>query len=145
MVDRKIKAYAQKKKQLDAMEAEHSGTSGATPVPGEEDDRSRGLEKTMEALALKVRSIHEIVSAEGACDDVEACASSLEEHVKRLVVTKSELEQSVAQLNEGEREVRTLLKTLDGLLGLLPSEAIDKFSKTDEFKLYERVLDRLRI
>ncbi len=145
MVDRKIKAYAQKKKQLDAMEAEHSGISGATLVPGEADDRSKGLEKAMEALALKVRSIHEIVSAEGACDDVEACASSLEEQVKRLVVTKSELEQSVAQLNEGEREVRTLLKTLDGLLGLLPSEAIDKFSKTDEFKLYERVLDRLRI
>jgi len=145
MVDRKIKAYAQKKKQLETMEAEASSRQGATAAPVATDDRSKELEKAMEALALKVRSIHEVVSSEGACDDVEPCISSLEEHVRRLVVTRSELEQSVAQLKEGEQEVRTLLKALDGLLGQLPSEVVDKFSKTDEFKLYERVLDRLSI
>jgi hypothetical protein len=48
-------------------------------------------------------------------------------------------------MEEGEEEVRTLLKALDGLLGQLPPEAVERFSKTDEFKLYERVLDRLKI
>ena len=145
MVDRKIKAYAQKKKQLDELEAGLSGKPGATAVPAEADDRPKELDKVLEALALKVRSVHELISSDGACDDVEPCLSSLDEHVRRLVVTRSELEQSVAQLKEGEQEVRTLLKTLDGLLGQLPSEVVDKFSKTDEFKMYERVLDRLSI
>lgn len=145
MVDRKIKAYAQKKKELEAMEAGLGSKVEEEPASGASDDRVRELDGRLQTLSSKVRMLHEIVSADGACEDPEPCLSSLEGHLRALVDTRSELEQRVAQLNEGEEELRALLKTLDGLLGQLPAEVIDGFSKTDEFKLYERVLDRLRI
>lgn len=138
MVDRKIKAYAQKKRQLDEMEA--GKARGSSPLTAPQPTQEPSGE-----LAEKVRSLHELVSPDGACDDIGPCLSSLEEHVKELVSAKSALEQRVAQFVEGEDEVRRLLKVLDGLLGQLPSEAVDSFSKSDEFKLYERVLDRLRV
>ena len=40
--------------------------------------------------------------------------------------------------------IRRLLKVLDQRLGQLPEEAIDKFSKSDDFAIYERVLDRFK-
>ncbi len=139
MVDRKIKAYAQKKKELEAAEAaaptKAEGQAGPAP---ETDDRAKDL-------ARRIRSVHEVLSPEGACDDAEACLSSLEAHARTLASARSELEQRVSQLEEGEEEVRTLLKTLDGLLGQLPPEVVERFSRTPDFKLYERVLDRLRI
>ena len=139
MVDRKIKAYAQKKKELEAAEAaapdNAEGQAGPAPEAG---DRA-------EDLARRIRSVHELLSPEGACDDAEACLSSLEVHARTLASSRSELEQRVSQLEEGEEEVRTLLRALDGLLGQLPPEVVERFSKTPDFKLYERVLDRLRI
>jgi hypothetical protein len=137
MVDLKIKAYAQKKKELDMREAKLKGgpDGAATPSP----------DVAMDKVARKVRAMHELLSPDGACDDLEACLSSFEGHLRSMVVSKSELEQRVAQLQEGEEEIKALLKTLDGLLGQLPTEVVERFSKSDEFKLYERVLDRLRI
>ena len=41
-----------------------------------------------------------------------------------------------------DEEVKKLLKVLDELLGKLPKEVIDEFVKSDEYKLYERVLER---
>lgn len=145
MVDRKIKAYALKKKQMDAVQVDLGSKLDASTPPSGPDPRVQELEDRMASLASKVQALHELVSPDGACGDVEPCLSSLEGHLKGLVVAQSELEQRVAQLKEGEDEVIALLKALDGLLGQLPSEVIDGFSKTDEFKLYERVLDRLRI
>lgn len=143
MVDRKIKAYAQKKKELDAMDGALSSKDGGRPRGG--GLAGQAAEKREAVLADRVRRLHELVSAEGACDDIEACLESLEGHIQRLVVDRSDLEQRVAQLQEGEAEVKALMKTLDGLLGQLPTDVVDRFSKSEEFKLYERVLDRLNV
>lgn len=138
MVDRKIKAYAQKKKQLEAMEAHMAaGTSPQT--------LSQAAPDVPEEVVDKVKALHAMVSSEEACEDLEPCLDSLEQRLRELVATKAELEQRMAQLREGEDEVRSLLKALDNLLGQLPADVIDGFSKSDEFKLYERVLDRLGV
>lgn len=136
MVDRKIKAYAQKKKELDEAEARPSAAGRPASEP---------VGEVPEGLGRRLRSIHETISSDGASDDVESCLSSLEGRVRDLVTSRSELEQRVSQLEEGEEEVRALMKVLDGLLGQLPPEVVDQFSKTEEFKLYERVLDRLGV
>jgi hypothetical protein len=145
MVDRRIKAYALKKKELESLEASLSARPDAVQTRSGAEGRGQADDKRAAALAYKVRIIHELVSTDGACDDIEPCLASLEGHLRRLVVARSQLDQRVAQLNEGEAEVRRLMKTLDGLLGQLPTEAVERFSKSDEFKLYERVLDRLNV
>lgn len=145
MVDRKIKAYAQKKRELDSMEAASSTKHRGAAVDVAVGRHGEVAGEYQAALACRVRTIHEIVATEGACDDVEPCLASLEEHLRRMVVARSELQQMVAQMQEGEKEVKALLKVLDGLLGQLPTEVIDGFSRSEEFKLYERVLDRLNV
>jgi len=39
-------------------------------------------------------------------------------------------------------EMRALLKALDILLGKLSQEDVEAFSKTKEFELYERLMDK---
>ena len=143
MVDRKIKAYAQKKRELDSMGV--AMTQRRVDAHGDVGQERKTLDRDDPALARRIRAVHELVAAEGACDDLEPCLASLEGHVRTLVIARSELEQMVAQMQEGETEVRTLLKALDGLLGQLPTGVVDRFSKSEEFKLYERVLDRLNV
>ncbi len=46
---------------------------------------------------------------------------------------------------EEENELRRMLGVLDDLLGALPDEVIEKFAKSEDFKLYERILDRYHV
>jgi hypothetical protein len=44
-----------------------------------------------------------------------------------------------------KEDLRKLLAYLDDLLSKLPEKEIEKFSKTEYFELYGRILDRLGI
>jgi chromosome segregation ATPase len=46
---------------------------------------------------------------------------------------------------EEENELRRTLKVLDDLLENLPDKIIEDFARSEDFKLYERVLDRYRV
>jgi len=39
-------------------------------------------------------------------------------------------------------EMRTLVKTLDELLGKLPDKVVDEFSKSKEFELYRKLVKK---
>ncbi len=64
----------------------------------------------------------------------------MEEDLKRK---QMELLEKEKMLGVGiDEEVKKLLKVLDELLGKLPKEVIDEFVKSEEYKLYEKVLER---
>ena len=42
-------------------------------------------------------------------------------------------------------DLKRLLKVLDQMLGQLPEDVIERFSKSDEFAVYERILDRFKV
>ena len=44
-----------------------------------------------------------------------------------------------------DEDVKKLLRILDELLGELPDETLDRFSKSDDYKLYTKVLDNYGI
>ncbi len=46
---------------------------------------------------------------------------------------------------EEENELRRILKVLDDLLENLPDKIIEDFARSEDFKLYERVLDRYHV
>jgi ribosomal protein L40E/chromosome segregation ATPase len=46
---------------------------------------------------------------------------------------------------EEENELRRILKVLDDLLENLPDRVIEEFARSEDFKLYERVLDRYHV
>ncbi len=174
MVDRKIHAYALKKKQLDDNEQElkvklenleserqelqriKAIAEGASTESEREQAKAEWLEdqKRLRQKLLGIRStmtLHqtgkdvpqgEIEQAEG---DIESMISELEEEIGALIVEKTDLQSKITEASMLDEDMKRLLKVLDQMLGQLPEEAIERFSKSDEFAVYERILDRFKI
>lgn len=174
MVDRKIKAYAQKKKELDEVEenlkaklakleeeraelerirVSASGASQAEEIEAvrskwkEEQGRLREQLVGLRLMVAPARGDDESVSEEiiHAEADLDSAIKSLESRLKDLLAEKSELDKKLEEASMFEEELRRLLKVLDELLGELPEKVIARFSNSEDYALYERVLDRLRI
>ena len=174
MVDRKIQAYAAKKKQLDEAETKlqtrltklederaelerlKATATGARTETEREEAREEWLEeqkKLRQQLTVikstvvrhrlgKEPTEEEIQAAEGGLDDMIA---ELETQIGELIVEKVDLQAKMQEASIMDEDLKRLLKVMDQMLGQLPEEAIERFSKSDEFALYERILDRFKI
>jgi len=174
MVDRKIHAYAQKKKELDDRESElqsrlsdlekerekleglHSEASGASTEMERERARTEWLEeqKTLKQrlLGMNVSITAHRLGKDAAEEDMRnletdlnATINQLEEQIGTLISEKVDLQAKIQSATVVDEDLRKLLKVLDQMLGQLPEDAIERFSKSDDFTLYERILDRLKI
>ena len=174
MVDRKIQAYAAKKKQLDEQEEtlrkslagleeeraqlEILKTHAAGARTEQERDEAtaawRDEQRKVKQRILGVKSKvvehrtgqplsdEDIQSAEG---DLANLIGELESQIADLIVEKVEVQKKITEASTVDEDLRKLLKVLDQMLGQLPEELIDKFSKSDDFALYERVLDKFKV
>ena len=174
MVDRKIQAYAAKKRQLDGeeeglktrlskleeeraeLEKLKAVASGARTESEREEARTQWFEeqKKLKQRILGIKStvtIHrtgkestegEIQQAEG---DLDSMIGDLESQIATLINEKVDLQKKISEASAVDEDLRKLLKVLDQLLGQLPEAAVEKFSNSDDFALYERILDRLKI
>lgn len=174
MVDRKIQAYAAKKKQLDHQEEElkqrlaglederaqleilKTHAEGAKTEQEREEakkawiDEQRRLRQRLLGVKSKVvehRTGQPIPEGElGTADgDLGKMIADLESQIADLIVEKVEIQKKMSEASVVDEDLRKLLKVLDQMLGQLPEELIDKFSKSGEFALYERVLDKFKI
>jgi len=174
MVDRKIKAYALKKKQLE--DTESSLRSRLEKLEEERTELEKVRKDALDAdtyaekekvkeewrteqvrLRERVLGLKSVISPSISDDEhtarqiedaeisLDHSISALEAEIRDLVTKKAELEQKIADATAWEQDLSRLMKLLDQLLGQLPEEVIDKFSKSEDFALYERVLDRLKI
>jgi hypothetical protein len=71
--------------------------------------------------------------------------SHIEEQISSLIMEKIEVQTKMQEASMVDDDLKKLLKVLDQMLGQLPEDAIDRFSKSEDFALYERVLDRFKI
>ena len=174
MVDRKIQAYAAKKKQLDETETElqarlaklederselgrlEATATGARTEGEREEAREEWLEeqkrlrqqlKVIKSAVVKHRlgrepTEEEIETAEAGLDGMIA---ELEKQIGELIVEKVDLQAKMQEASIIDEDLKRLLKVMDQMLGQLPEDAIERFSKSDEFALYERILDRFKI
>jgi len=69
---------------------------------------------------------------------------ALEEKIMDISREREEMSARLKKMEVCMVDTRDLLRILDQLLGRLPPEVIDEFSKSKEFKLYEKVLDDLK-
>jgi hypothetical protein len=165
MVDRKIKGYAQKKKELDDREAELSArseriqreqslleeTRASSAASG--GDAVRESEKAAMEREVIRRLLRVEATLKGDQDSPEPeegmtmddRMSSLEMNARKTGEEREEVARRMREIEEDEDEVRRLLRTLDQLLGQLPESAVQQFTQSEDYKLYERVLDRLKI
>ncbi len=172
MVDRKIQAYAAKKKQLDEqeddlrlrltkLEAERSELERLKAVAAgaqTEAERAQAREAWMleeKRFKERLRSLHSSVvthrtgqapaDGETAEAGLDKMIASLENQIGNLILEKVELQKKTSEAMMFDEDLRKLLKVLDQMLGQLPEELIERFSKSEEFALYERILDRFKV
>ncbi|HUV60887.1 MAG TPA: hypothetical protein VMW71_01795 [Thermoplasmata archaeon] len=167
MVDRKIRGYASKRKELEEQEAEISVKlelleaektsieamrnvgAAETQASSEVSDRWREEEARAVEKISRLSSILDGRQGEDgrltADDTLESALVRVESAIKRLLLDKSDTEGKLKEIAEDENELTRLLKALDQLLGQLPEDAIQKFTQSDEYKLYEKTLERYGI
>jgi len=173
MVDRKIQAYAHKKRQLDEqeedlrlkltkLEAERAELERLKAVAAgaqTETERAQAKEEWMEEekrFKERLLNLHSSVvthrtgqQAPADCEPAEVSLdkmiASLENQIGNLILEKVELQKKTSEAMMFDEDIKRLLKVLDQMLGQLPEEIIERFSKSDEFALYERILDRFKV
>lgn len=174
MVDKKIQAYAAKKKQLDDAEEDLKrrlarfereraelerlkATAAGAQTETERADARHALQEELKRLSAKVSKLHssviahrtgkepadsDISHAEG---DLDKMMASLEQQIGALISEKADLQKKISDVSMMDDDLKRLLKVLDQMLGQLPEDVIERFSKSDEFAVYERILDRFKV
>jgi DNA repair exonuclease SbcCD ATPase subunit len=174
MVDRKIQAYAQKKKQLDDIEEDLKARLSRLEADREELERLKAeaegartdsdreaaaaqWEETRKTVARRLLSLRSTIEfhrtgkettkeeIESAEVDLDEAISHVEQQLGALILEKIEVQTDMQEAALVDEDLRRLLKVLDQMLGQLPEDAIDRFSNSEDFSLYERVLDRFKI
>jgi len=167
MVDRKIRGYASKRKELEERESEISAkleqldnekasfeaVRNASSVDARDstEDAEGWREKEASAVARLSRLSaildgRQAESGKGELDrTIESEFAAIEASIRRLLSEKSEAEGRLIETAEHEDELTQLLKALDQLLGQLPEAVIQKFTQGEDYRLYEKILERYRI
>jgi len=166
-LNRKIRAYSIKMKELEAAQKEggapgqqaESATVGQEGERGYEtdlvDEKDEWIKDQSKIKAGLIEIRNQMISSRDA-EQVNYYPSPpsgellekievLEEKLADANREREELREQLKKLEESRKDVSTLLKVLDQLLGKLPPEIIDEFSKSENFRLYEKVLDDLNI
>jgi ribosomal protein L40E len=68
--------------------------------------------------------------------------NQIEERIDKLTKEKDEMLQEKQETNKLLSDINRLLKVLDDLLGQLPKSVISKFANSEDYKLYETVLQK---
>jgi len=165
MRDAEREAIAERERDLDRREREleaklsSMGTKEAPSRSEEAEERqlrsSDGEEVTREQwlaaqheiqdALLKLRgSGGDIVlpTAEGL-RDLRMRATEMEESLETAGEEKARLEREIEELRAGEQHVREVLKEVDELLEKLPDADIKRFARSDAFKKYSELMERL--
>ncbi len=77
--------------------------------------------------------------------DIDRTMSTVEQKIAALVVEKSELQAKITEAKAMDEDIKKVLVVLDEMLGQLPEETIEAFSKSGDFAIYEKMLDRFKI
>jgi DNA repair exonuclease SbcCD ATPase subunit len=100
-------------------------------------------EAVIEALREELReNIEKVESLEGELVPLRETEDKVRELEEKLASVPDEAE---GASDMDKEELRRLLAYLDDLLSRLPEKEIEKFSKTEYFELYGRILDKLGI
>jgi septal ring factor EnvC (AmiA/AmiB activator) len=86
-------------------------------------------------------------SLKGKEEDLKSREKELEEMKNTISHKDEEIKQLKGEITEPamDEDTRKILKILDDLLENLPEEIVDKFAKSNDYLLYEKVLDAYKI
>ncbi len=100
------------------------------------------LEKTVGQKTMLEKRLAEMSEKEskfqGKHDEMKAAMQEIE---KRLAAEKVNADNAGAIDPDHKAEIARLLKIMDEMLEKLPADVIERFAKSDDFKLYEKIIN----
>jgi hypothetical protein len=78
-------------------------------------------------------------------EEINRRITELEEEARKAVEEREKLKAANEEITKDQVDVRKILKILDDLLEKLPDLEIKRFADSDDFKLYEKVLEKFEM
>ncbi len=75
--------------------------------------------------------------------DLRMRLNELEENLEKTAEERARIDRDLTEMKAAQDEVREVLKVLDDLLGQLSDNMIREFARSDGYRKYERLLERL--
>lgn len=152
-LERREKELEAKVREAEARERDDAGPrpgpSETTGPPPEMPDVTReqwlAAQKEIQEALLKLRgSDGEIILPTATnVQSLRMRLTELEESLEKLTEEKNALERELEALRSAEEHARFVLKEVDELLAKLPDDEIKRFARSDAFKKYEQLMERL--
>jgi uncharacterized coiled-coil protein SlyX len=139
--DLKDKMRLLRKEELDVMKKRFMGESSSLPTRKGWVEKEGGVKPEV----VEVGSDGQPSGPGNGLDELNIRIAKLEEEVKRVAEEKDRLKEMNRTIAQSQMNVKKVLKILDDLLERLPDEDIKKFVDSEEFKLYEKVLENFEL
>ncbi len=78
-------------------------------------------------------------------EEINRKMAELEEEIKKTAEEREKLKAANKEVSKVRNDVKKILKILDDLLEKLPEQEIKRFADSEDFKLYEKVLDNFEM
>lgn len=137
----KDKMRTLRKEELDMMKRKFMGESSSLPT-------QKGWVENEGGIKPEVVEVDSGDQPSGPGNDeseLNTRITKLEEEVQRIAEEKDRLKEMNRTIAASQKNVKKVLKILDDLLERLPDEDIKKFADSEEFKLYEKVLENFEL
>lgn len=130
-----------RKEELEIMKRKFVGESSMPPTQKGWVERKGGIKPEFIEMDLEgdVRGTGKDVK------ELNQRIAQLEEEIQRISAEKEKLRDLNRTITENRADVRKVLKILDNLLEKLPDEDIKRFADSEDFKVYEKVLEEFEL
>ena len=112
------------------------------------DDLRKKIGETVSATSMAndwIKLEKKLAKELKALEKEEEKDKKIQEYIFRVKEEMKMLLNAIRMRSEEEAELKRLLTVLDDLLEALPTSKIKEFAESEDFKLYERVLDRYHV
>jgi len=107
-----------------------------------EKDKWMAAQRQLQSQLIAMRNGDAGAQAGERAGEMDARLSELEQRMQGLAKERDEMLQNKEETNRLLFDINRLLKVLDDLLGQLPKNVIKRFANSEEYKLYETVLQK---
>jgi len=110
-----------------------------------EKDKWLSAQKDIQSQLISMKTSGGTAPSKQESLEIESRLRELEEQNRRLDEQNRRIHAEKDEMKNLLRDIGKLFNVLDDLLGKLPEEVIDKFAKSDDFSLYETILQKCRM
>ena len=107
-----------------------------------EKDKWMAAQRQLQSQLIALKTGNDGTESDEKTGEPDARLGEIEERMEKLIKENDEMLQEKEETNRLLSDINRLLKALDELLGQLPKNVIRKFANSEDYRLYETVLQK---